>query len=216
MASVLLRELGISHAACSQHFCWPAARLESLQSLRGPDVNHAQIKLWYTEMRSFLNCEHTDAAGSVKDGAWQAHDAILEMLNLHGAGQQKLGTGGEGPGNFSKPGAAGSPGKPAQATEAAAGAFPGSQKPFLFLTCLSEYLERFVFATGCLGKTELLCMQVHLEMTLLEGRMLLVSCEALGAAAGKAIERAITYGILPAVERDSYFEALLKVVCVLT
>ena len=33
------------------------------------------------------------AAGSVKEGAWHAHDAILEMLNLHDAGQQKLGTG---------------------------------------------------------------------------------------------------------------------------
>ena len=64
-----------------------------------------------------LICERNGAAGSVKDGAWQAHDAILEMLNLHGAGQQKLG---KGPGNFSK---AGSPS--AQAAEAAAGAVPG-------------------------------------------------------------------------------------------
>ena len=60
------------------------------------------------------NAEHM-AAGSVKDGAWQAHDAILEMLNLHGAGQQKLGSGDMGPGNASAPGAAtgtgqGSPG----------------------------------------------------------------------------------------------------------
>jgi len=60
-------------------------------------------------------------AGSVKDGAWQAHDAILDMLNLHGAGQQKLGSGNDVPGNFSKPGAAGSSGKGAGAAEAAAG-----------------------------------------------------------------------------------------------
>ena len=140
------------------------------------------ISSWCKEMTFLLTCEHIDAAGSVKDGAWQAHDAILEMLNLHGAGQQKLGTGGEGPGNFSKPGAAGSPGKPAPAAEAAAGAFPGSLKPSLFLAWLDGYLQRWLIAEGYTGpkKTEHMCMQVHLEMTLLEGRMLLLSSEALG------------------------------------
>ena len=64
------------------------------------------------------------SAGSVKDGAWQAHDAILEMLNLHGAGQQKLGSGDMGPGNATTPGAAngagqGSPGAGAGAGEEA-------------------------------------------------------------------------------------------------
>lgn len=78
-----------------------------------------------------LTCKPIGAAGSVKDGAWHAHDAILEMLNLHGAGQQKLA---EGPGNFSKAGAAGSPGKPAQAAEAAAGVVPGCTKCLLFLS----------------------------------------------------------------------------------
>ena len=32
-------------------------------------------------------------AGSVRDGAVHAHDAILEMLNLHESGRQQLGTG---------------------------------------------------------------------------------------------------------------------------
>ena len=34
-------------------------------------------------------------AGAVKDGAWATHDAILEMLNLHEAGRQSLGHGGQ-------------------------------------------------------------------------------------------------------------------------
>ena len=34
----------------------------------------------------------------MKEGAWHAHDAILEMLNLHEAGRARLGHGGEGGG----------------------------------------------------------------------------------------------------------------------
>lgn len=37
-------------------------------------------------------------AGAVKEGAWHAHDAILEMLNLHEAGRARLGDGGQGSG----------------------------------------------------------------------------------------------------------------------
>ena len=83
--------------------------------------------------------ESVHVAGSVKDGAWHAHDAILEMLNLHGAGQQKLGSGGTG--NFSQAGAAGSAGKPARAAEAAAGAAPGCLKRVLIWSCSNETPE---------------------------------------------------------------------------
>lgn len=39
------------------------------------------------------------SAGAVRQGAWHAHDAILEMLNLHEHGRERLGTGAEGPFN---------------------------------------------------------------------------------------------------------------------
>jgi hypothetical protein len=32
-------------------------------------------------------------AGAVRDGAWHAHDAVLEMLNLHDQGRGRLGGG---------------------------------------------------------------------------------------------------------------------------
>ena len=35
-------------------------------------------------------CGH---AGAVRKGAWDAHDAVLEMLNLHDQGRGKLGGG---------------------------------------------------------------------------------------------------------------------------
>ncbi len=52
-------------------------------------------------------CMH---AGAVRDGAWHAHDAVLEMLNLHDQGRGKLGGGtgsdsGAGLFNESQPGA---------------------------------------------------------------------------------------------------------------
>ena len=48
------------------------------------------IKTWLSITRfSFDSC--VLGAGSVRDGAMHAHDAILEMLNLHEGGMQKLG-----------------------------------------------------------------------------------------------------------------------------
>lgn len=32
-------------------------------------------------------------AGAVREGAWHAHDAVLEMLNLHDQGRGRLGGG---------------------------------------------------------------------------------------------------------------------------
>ena len=72
------------------------------------------------EPRILVSCSRI-SAGSVKDGAWQAHDAILEMLNLHGAGQQKLGSGDMGPGNASAPGPVKGAGQGSPGAGAAAG-----------------------------------------------------------------------------------------------
>jgi hypothetical protein len=65
-------------------------------------------------------------AGAVKDSAWATHDAILEMLNLHEAGRQRLGDGGEGSGANSSSPTGGSPSSTGQASPGAGEAVPST------------------------------------------------------------------------------------------
>ena len=65
-------------------------------------------------------------AGAVKDGAWATHDAILEMLNLHEAGRQSLGHGGNETAGSAGGGGSSSPSASGRSSAGGGGAKAGS------------------------------------------------------------------------------------------